>query len=281
MASTKLAIHIPPDANPVNITEMVVAIARQGADTVFESVRDLLEYTESQGIGSRTEMQSTAVYLGLLEKSSSGLGLTRTGFALAKIREDVRSDLLHYLMYTGWEESDPVNFLPSWSYRICCDRYWEGQEVTLDSDYLNRQVEETINQAREAFAQLNIGEVAEVSFSRKSLEGAHKWLGALQPPVIENKVFTRRSFCPPELLLLAIGYVMKDETDATDIDILLTREKRDRICKVCLLDHNALDRALDWMLPIFPAVISPGTSAGFYGRFVRLHKLPTLEDVVR
>jgi len=35
------------------------------------------------------------------------------------------------------------------------------------------------------------------------------------------------------------------------------------------------------MIPIFPQVIAPGTTAGFYGRFVRLHKLPQLADVIR
>ena len=75
--------------------------------------------------------------------------------------------------------------------------------------------------------------------------------------------------------------MLRDEVDATGVDILLSREKRDAICKVCLLDPHALDRALDWMLPIFPNVIALGTSAGFYGRFIRLYKLPTLEDIIR
>lgn len=280
MASTNLAIHISPDANPTNITQMVFALANYQSK-IFETVRELLEYTEAHGAGSRTEMQATATSIGLLHKSPKGIQLSQHGFAFTRMREDVRADILHYLMYTRWNEKNPLNFLPSWAYRLCCDRYWEVQNVVLNAEYLNRQVEETINQARSAFLQMGIEEFQEISFSRKSLDGSKKWLDALQPPVIENTTFTRRAFCPPELLLLAIGYAVHDEVEAIDIDILLSREKRDSICKICLLEPNALDRALDWMIPIFPAVIASGTSAGFYGRFIRLHKIPALEDVVR
>lgn len=48
---------------------------------------------------------------------------------------------------------------------------------------------------------------------------------------------------------------------------------------ICLLEPAALDRALDWMLPLSPQVIEPGTRAGVYGRFVRLRKMPKLSDL--
>src|SRR5690606_18800276 len=118
------------------------------------------------------------------------------------------------------------------------------------------------------------------------LTGAHKWMEALQPEVLEKsgreyRRFTRREFCPPELLIMAIGYILRDDPDATELDILLTPERRDALCQICLLEPSALDRALDWALPAFPTVISPGTTAGYYGRFVRLHKRPTFEDLIR
>jgi len=59
--------------------------------------------------------------------------------------------------------------------------------------------------------------------------------------------------------------------------MLLTPERREMLYRICLLEP-ALDRALDWMLPLYPQVI-PGTRAGIYGRFVRLHKLPELSDL--
>jgi hypothetical protein len=98
--------------------------------------------------------------------------------------------------------------------------------------------------------------------------------------VIENKTFTRRAFCPPELLLLAIGYLWRDDPDATQYDILLTRDKREMLCRLCLLDPDSLDPTLDWMLPRFPDIVQKGDDAGYYGRYIRLLKLPTLEDIV-
>ncbi len=128
---------------------------------------------------------------------------------------------------------------------------------------------------------MGVGEFDEISFSRKSLTGARKWLDALQPTVIEDNIFTRRAFCSPELMLLAIGYVLRDDPDATEIDILLSRDRREQICRICLLAPESFDRTLDWAIPVFPKLIEPGTSAGTYGRFIRLHKMPTLQDVVR
>jgi hypothetical protein len=286
MATTKLTTHIPPDANPTNVSEMVVLLAR--TNQTFKTVSDLLDFTESQGIGSRTEMQSIAQDMGLLEKARDGIKLSPNGYALASLREDIRGDILHFLMYTGWNVKKPLEFMPSWAYRDCCDRYWQAGSLTLSSDYIERQVQETINKARSEFEALQIGEFEEVSFSRKSLSGAHKWMESLNPPVLElsvdrkgEQVFNRRSFCPPELLLLAIGYVLRDEPEAIEFDVLLTHEKQDRICAVCLLEPEALDRTLDWAIPIFPTLIEPGTSAGFYGRFIRLHRLPNLADIVR
>jgi len=82
------------------------------------------------------------------------------------------------------------------------------------------------------------------------------------------------------LLLLALGYVAQQTEAEIGIDLLLTPERREMLCHVCLLEPAALDRALDWMLPLYPQVIEPGTRAGVYGRFVRLHKMPELSDLI-
>lgn len=78
MATTNLAVHIPPDANPTNITQMTLVLANSQCQA-FETVRELLDYTESR-VGSRTEMQSMATSLGLLNKSPKGIGLSPARF---------------------------------------------------------------------------------------------------------------------------------------------------------------------------------------------------------
>lgn len=275
----KLAIHIAPEANPENVTQLIGATARDGR--TFSSVNELLTYADDLGIGSRTEMQSTAVFMGLLKYDGDELGLSHDGEAFVQLRENVQPDILHFLMYSGWREEQPTNFLPSWAYRLCCDAYWQLSTTILSAEFLDRQVTEVINHAETTFLDLQVGEFDGISFSRKSLLGTRKWLEPLRPPVIKDNMFTRRDFCPPELLLLAIGYVMRDELDVIDVDILLSHSRREEICRVCLLDPAAFEETLEWMIPLFPHVIASTEDAGYYGRYIRLYKRPTLEDIVR
>lgn len=277
MASSKLTVHIPPDANPSNVLQMIlVLIENQGIR--FGTAAELLQYLEEKGISNRTEIQSTAVALGILRRGESQICLSENGISVARARSEVYGDLLHFLLYTSWSDTAPLEFLQSWSYRECCLRYWREGRVELTPEYLDRQVSEFNAYAPQAFAHL--GEFSDVSFSRKSLTGAYNWLSALNPPVVQGRVFERRTFCPPELVILALGYAVRDEQGVTEYDVLLTREKRETICQVCLLEPNHLDRTLDWAMSVFPQLTSPGTKSP-YGRFVRLHKLPSIEDILR
>lgn len=279
--ASRLAIHVAPDANPQNVSQLVKLLA--ASNKTFTSVSDLLKFfADQQRIENpRTEIQLIASQMGLIVKSDEGIRISDTGWSFSHLKENVQGDILHFLMYAGWHESNPTQFLPSWTYRQCCDEYWQLATVEFASDYLDQQVNEIINRAESTFKALRVGDFDGVSFRRMSLRGVRKWLEALDPPVIQDNVFRRRDFCHPELLLLAIGFVMRDEVDALDVDILLSHDRREAICRVCLLDPAAFDATLDWMLPLFPHVISADEEVGYYGRYIRLHKRPTLEDVVR
>lgn len=279
MAPANLVIHIPPDANPSNIQQMLSALSRE-TTLHFATVADLLQFLEEANVGYRTEIQSTAAATGLLDKGPSGICLSERGLALAQVRDDARADLLHFLLYTGWSPETPMTFLPSWSYRQCCLRYWREGQVELTGDYLEKQVAEMIAEAPTVFSPY--GQFENVSFSRKSLTGAHNWLNALKPPVIEQRIrFTRRTFCPPELMVLVIDHILRNEPDVTEYDILLTREKREAIAQICLLEPERFDPTLDWAISTFPHLIGPGTRAGSYGRFIRLFKRLEISDVIR
>ncbi len=279
MATSAVAIHVAPEATPECIALLMSELAKH-ADLRFRTVQDLRQYCEAVGIGDRTEIQHVATSLGLLERDSEGIGLSPVGRALDAVRRDARGDVLHGLIYSRWIQSDPLCFPASWAYRQVCDTYSSLSGVDLTDQYLDQVVEDVINLAETTFAS-SARLQRRVSFSRKSLLGVGNWLAALNPSVIDGRMFRRRSFCPPELLLLAVGYAVQGEDGTLETDILLSRERRDVICRVCLLEPDALDRALDWMLAIYPSIIEPGTSAGFYGRFVRLHQLPSIADVVR
>ena len=281
MASNRLLIHIRPDAEPTNIAALLSYID-QHREQQIETIADLIGFASEIGL-KKDEGESIAAMmqlLGLISRDALGVQITNLGDSFLQIRESDQNDVLHFLFYILWTASEPAIAVKSWSYRYNVDRYWDMQTAVLDSDNVARRVEEARNDAEAAFAEMGFSELDPASFGPKSLAAIHKWLSTLKPPVIENDTFNRRSFCPPELLLLALGWVVSRE-GLPDTDVLLSRETRDAVCRVCLLEPTAFDRALDWMIPIFPHVIASGTSAGFYGRFVRFHKLPELADVIR
>lgn len=278
MAEAKLAIHIPEDADSARLSEVVRVIARSGNPS-FESAREFREFLADRGAHSRQEIPPMAVGIGLLMRDESGLRLSEIGTSLAKIDREIVPDLIHYLFYSAWRDATPLTFLPSWTYRQICGRYWALGEVALTPSFKKRTVG-AVNEAASAFF-AQYGSFPDPSFSTKSLRGMERWLLGLRPPVLDDKTFRRRAFCPPELVVLALGFSVRDEPYSVGVDVLLTRERRETICQLCLLAPEALDQVLDYALASFPALIQPGTSAGFYGRFIRLLKLPTLKDVAR
>lgn len=282
MARTRLLVHIRPDAPPGRILDLLTHLAQE-PEARFSSVSGLTTRAMEHGLGKASELESIASMaqtLGLLGRDEDGVGLSADGGLLLRVPESARADLLHFRFYTLWTAERPTEAVKSWSYRNCLDAYWEMQTARLAPEFLDQRAQGTINDAEQVFEALGVYDLANVSFSRKSLAAIHLWLSPLQPPVITADTFARRAFCPPELLLLALGWVLGDEVAGAG-DVLLSNETRQAVCRVCLLEPSALDMALDWMLPIFPDVVTVGTSAGFYGRFIRLLRSPTLADLAR
>ncbi len=277
MAAPKLTFHVPPDASPDQVLLLVERLSEE-PDHRFSSNRELLEFAEAWNIDSRSEIPSLAMAIGLLAKSDDGVGISETGMKLQSLKPLVRSDIAHFMLYTGWSIEQPATNVSLWSYRLVCDYFWEHSPL----DILQATailVEEVINRSEQVFAEVPGYSSGAVSFSDKSIRGVRKWLEVLRPPVIEGDMFSRRYFCPPELLLLALGYVARQTEAEIGIDLLLTPQRRELLCRVCLLEPTALDRVLDWMLPLYPEVVEPGTRTGAYGRFVRLRKMPELGDL--
>jgi hypothetical protein len=277
----KLAIHIPPEANPSDAIKLISVLA-EGSYT-FDTASDLLKFVDkTKDVGARTELTSILIQLGLLHRDDDNkLTLSPLGYCLAKYPEDLYGELLHIMFYHGWVESQPQVFLSSWAYRKTCNDYYSVADIELSPNYLDRQVAEIIGNAEEVFTALGVEDFAGISFSRKSLRGALGWLKALNPSVITDDHFEQRGYCPPETLLLAIGYTLRDDPDAIDVDVLLSAELQEDICRACLLAPDYFEQTLDWMLPLYPDIITSDNEIGYYGRYIRLHKRPTLEDILR
>jgi hypothetical protein len=272
-----LTFHVPTEANPSSILSLIKLMARK--NLTFHSVKQLLQFTNDQGIGSRTEIQILATSCGLLEKTKGKIRLSKVGQAVAELSSNVQPDVVHYLLYSSWTEDHPTVKTRLWSYRRVCDMFWDRSPVDI-MDFLDPLVEGIHNRISSEFDNLQDHELGAASFSRKSVRGVRKWLEALIPPCIEGNTFLKRHFCTPELMLLALGWVGKQADEEVGIDLLLTPERREALCRICLLDATALDRSLDYMLPIYPDVIREGTKAGVYGRFVHLVKWPEITDLL-
>jgi hypothetical protein len=270
MAGNRLTVHIPQEASPEALIPLLNLLYEQ--NLTFPNVKSLVAFTHEHGLGSRSELQNFASICGLLQRGTQGIiSISKIGRLVSQLKHEVKADLIHFLMYTGWKgESKGKTEL--WAYREIVDFLWQrgNLEVLSMTASINEEIR---NKAFDLFA-------ADVSFSPKSIRGARKWLEAVLPPVIENDFFTRRHFCPPELMLLAAGWAAQQTEGELGIDFLLTPERREMICKVCLLDPSALDRALDWTLPLYPEVMVAGTSAGVYGRFLRFLKWPEMSDLL-
>lgn len=217
--------------------------------------------------------------LGLVEQDE----LTTLGnqiLALCQVKPDLWGDLIHFLHYTLWDSATERSGGFSWTYQRFTNAAWELVEFELSPEIKDSIASSLINLA-DTDPDINVEALKKgaVSLSKDSIGGVVAWFRSLIPPVLENDHFRRRTFCHPELLLLATGYVAQTTQAELGVDMLLTPERRDAICRLCLLEPAALDRTLDWMLPTYPTVVVPGTSAGTYGRFLRFLKWPTMADL--
>lgn len=271
MAESHVTFHVPQEGSPENLIPLLVAIDAENAR--FSSVAALLDFARAQGLSTRTEMHILAATCGLLDKTPDGfIALSRAAHAIVQARPEVRADLVHYLLYTGWQADTPGTGTLLWSYREVTDTLWRKAPIDLGG-LGNVIAEEIRNRIQEVFGY-------DPSFGPKSIRGVRKWLEALRPPVLDAGIFSRRYFCAPELTLLASGWVFKRTAGEPGTEFLLTPERREAICRLCVLDLAALDRVLDWMLPLYPAIVQPGTRAGVYGRFLRFDRHPDVSDVI-
>lgn len=269
MGGDRLTFHVPQEAGPKSLIPLLEAMNAE--QMAFDSASALLDFADEHDLGSRQEMPIFATECGLLERSEKGIRLSDTAAAILALRPEVRSDVIHFLLCTGWNEDNPLVRTVLWSYRQVVSLLWEQRSVHL-SGAATVLAEEVRNQIQDVFS-------TDPSFSTKSIRGVRKWLEALVPSVVSDDHFSRRQFCAPELALLALGWVGQMSGGETNIDLLLTTERRDAVCKICLLDPVALDRVVDWTLPLYPAILRSGTSAGAYGRFIRFIRWPSVGDL--
>ena len=99
-----------------------------------------------------------------------------------------------------------------------------------------------------------------VSFSQNSVGGIINWLEALDPPCIiqtspNTRMFARRSFCPSELLLLALEYTKMEEGNQQTSLLQLSDETLKIVARLCLMEVEALDEMLQVVAEAFGLIL--------------------------
>lgn len=285
MATTpKLTFHLAVAATPEKIPLLLNVL--QNADTpIFESsVLDQMALEQSSDTNRFDEARILAEQqLGLIESTKEGLHVTGRAEVILTKRSSVQYDLLHYLFYTTWRPEEPTKHARSWFYRTVCDDLWSMQNAKLDLDTRNALTQQLTNQVLEDFQSVPGFSGEKISIGRQTMAGVLEWLRHLKPSVLEGEKveeFHRRQACSAELFLLALSRSYQLSSSEVGMDLLLSLQRRDEICRLCLLEPLQFDRMLDWVLPTFPQFISQGTRSGSYGRFVRLNQLVQIEDLI-
>ena len=204
--------------------------------------------------------------------------LTESGHTLARIvydNPDLFPEIFHFLYYSAWHVGQEAQRCFSWSYRTLCNHLWGQSAIHLDKRVLASFIS---SEASQRF------QISSVSVSTNTVNGITVWLEALSPPVIHygdgqaELMFSRRPFCPPELLVLGVDFVYQNHDVDYGVNLLLSDERRDAICQVCLLQPEGFDRVLEYAVAQFD-YLEKGLGGG-WGRYLTLHRAPKLEDFV-
>jgi hypothetical protein len=265
-----LNFHVRHEVNPERMWEVLNAIV-EGLD--YEHV------TQFDRQLSRLRMLKLITAKGNIEPTEDGREFHRIGVK----RQDLVWELFHYLHYTTWNMSCPTDNTMFFTYRDYCDLLYDKRNADLNKsrDEFAAEMTSRITSSNHFTDELAKLAKGAVSLSVNSLTGVERFLEKLSPQVLLDSQFSLRHYCPPELLLLALGYITQVTEAQLEVDQPLTEDRRELLCRLCLIDDSVLDQTLDWTYPEYPDFIQPGTRTGsYYARHIRVLKLPSLKELL-
>lgn len=284
-ANAKLVFHFPVAAEPSKILKTLRTLLYADVPVLTTAELDDLTFEQNTDTNRFSEARSLAESpLGLIKATKAGIVLTPRAHLILQKREAIQYDLLHYLFSTAWSSTNPALYTRSWFYRALCERLWAMQEVIVDLETRRTLTQEIDGQLRLDFQGVPAFSDA-ISLGIQTMDGSLEWLRRLSPVVMEeasgrrNWRFHRRAVCAPELFLLALSRSYQLSGAELGMDALISPQRREETCRLCLLDLLQFDRMLDLTMPMYTHFINPGTRSGSYGRFVRFQHFVTLEDL--
>ncbi len=192
--------------------------------------------------------------------NSEQRALTATGedfYSLWEMKENVAVDVLHGLQYGLWTQHSSDQNLASWAYQQVCNYLWEYQTLPKPQDLIAY-----VYDGRGALDEIpdNIAN----AFSNKSVNGAYDWLLPLDPPVLagvsetssgrrnfRKANFARRPYCSSALFLMGLNWAAREATIPFGDLIEIDDERRNSICRFCMIERNTFDIMLDEVLQRF------------------------------
>lgn len=283
--NSRLVFHFPVAAEPTKVLKTLRTLLYAEEPILTATELDELTFEQNTDINRFGEARNLAeTPLGLIEATKAGIVLTSRARIILQKREAIQYDLLHYLFSTAWSLESAAQHTRSWFYRVLCERLWAMQEVIVDLETRRTLTQEIDGQLRFDFQ--GVPSFSEsISLGSQTMDGALEWLRRLTPAVMEASEkrtwrFHRRAVCSLELFLLALCRSYQLSGAELGMDVLISPQRREETCRLCLLDPLQFDRMLDLILPIYTRFINPGTRSGSYGRFVRFQHFAILEDLV-
>ncbi|MBK9232168.1 MAG: hypothetical protein IPO15_15285 [Anaerolineae bacterium] len=237
--------HVLHNARP-EYERDILRLLQDGRESTYE---DILADGESLGLAVGSQVKTERMVkdilqplrdLGLMERRR--IKLTEPGQDMARLASnhpDLLFEMFHYLYYSTWTKEREADNCFSWSYRTLCNHLWEQARSTVDRKALASFV------ATEASHQFQL---EQVSVSSNTINGVLIWLESLSPSTLLQKTdqqqdeFARRTFCPPELFILALDFLYKIHGLEFGTNLILSDHKRDEVCRVCLLEPESFDR---------------------------------------
>lgn len=273
--SSSFVFHIR-NAHPGDVVAVLAVLeAHPGLNTIAEIVSQADSLGFSIRDRARLEALMTARELGFVEPDKNLL--TDNGKVIAELemnKPDLFPDIVHGYQYTLWDKRKSSAHCFSWTYREICKYLWQQESVQVNSQGKKDLASEIEGSARMQF------EHSDIALSAKSVGGAFLWLEELAPNVIDqaSELFTRRTFCPPELFSLGVDFIYRSNEIDYGANLLLGEEQCNAICQVCLLAPDSFDRVLEYSTTQFD-YLEKGIGGG-WGRYLTLHRAPALGDFV-
>lgn len=272
--------HVDHNSNP-DVMKSFLDLVNRYPGTDNET---LLKYGLEQGLWKNTNLNSVQnlrqraasylIHFGLLETKQNVLTARgNTLYNLSCARPDLFADVMHYFFYSTWNTTNPSIHCFSWSYATAVRILWSEIQSTIIMKNLGNEV---VALAEKTFSEVK----GKVAFSSNSVRGIMNWLRPIQPGVIteqgSRKTFSRRSFCPPELFVLAVDYAYHIYSTPYESNLLITPDVQDTISQLCVIDPDNFDRIVSYAVLQFP-FLKQGMGGG-WGSYLLLERAPQLDD---